>query len=278
MRNLIPINCDPLDIFRRIVAQKQEGRSRILSTMYPVVNSEYAIYLNDFDRLTEHSPSSISSIQKEAMLHCYEGETKPLEILKKEIKFNQSPEMQNTCPYCLITTPDTFDHYVPKEYYPLFSVLPQNLLPCCSRCNGKKLQYWKDNNFRKIIHFYNDLLPIVQYLFVDLSFDESVPVVEFYTSFDNSISHSIRDIIEGHFERLALCSRYKGEVNKAISDFVTTVRSIRSVMPSISLTQIQLTMNEKADRDMEIYGVNYWKSVLYKEISSDLTNINLLVQ
>lgn len=39
------------------------------------------------------------------------------------------------CPYCRISTADTLDHNLSKAKFPLLSLDPMNLVPCCSSCN-----------------------------------------------------------------------------------------------------------------------------------------------
>ena len=39
------------------------------------------------------------------------------------------------CPYCLLNTPNTLDHYFDKSDYPDYSVYTPNLVPCCSIFN-----------------------------------------------------------------------------------------------------------------------------------------------
>lgn len=41
----------------------------------------------------------------------------------------------NECPYCGHPfSPDTLDHFVPKDHWPEFSILPNNLVPQCRGC------------------------------------------------------------------------------------------------------------------------------------------------
>lgn len=40
------------------------------------------------------------------------------------------------CPMCGSPTIGTLDHYLPKDSFPEFSVMPSNLLPTCSMCNS----------------------------------------------------------------------------------------------------------------------------------------------
>lgn len=41
------------------------------------------------------------------------------------------------CLFCTHGTPTTLDHYLPQSV-PELSILPLNLIPCCSGCNNKK--------------------------------------------------------------------------------------------------------------------------------------------
>src|SRR5690349_5881934 len=39
------------------------------------------------------------------------------------------------CPFCGIGIVNTVDHYLPKTKFPILSVTPTNLIPCCRDCN-----------------------------------------------------------------------------------------------------------------------------------------------
>lgn len=62
------------------------------------------------------------------------------------------------CPYCGgIGKPSTLDHYLPKEFYPVFSILPNNLVPACRDCNlGDKKDEIISVASGQLIHPYYD--------------------------------------------------------------------------------------------------------------------------
>ncbi|MBO0134632.1 hypothetical protein [Agrobacterium burrii] len=61
------------------------------------------------------------------------------------------------CPVCgEAGTPYTLDHYLPKEHFPHFAVLPQNLIPCCDICQGKKKSEYQGQQGRLFAHLYYD--------------------------------------------------------------------------------------------------------------------------
>lgn len=64
------------------------------------------------------------------------------------------------CPICGSPSIGTLDHYLPKEDFPEFSILPSNLLPACSLCNsGAKGRTFKGGAAgERFLHPYYDKL------------------------------------------------------------------------------------------------------------------------
>lgn len=62
------------------------------------------------------------------------------------------------CPFCGgIGTPANLDHFLPKEHFPEFSVLPFNLVPACRDCNmGAKGARYATDELEQAIHPYAD--------------------------------------------------------------------------------------------------------------------------
>jgi 5-methylcytosine-specific restriction endonuclease McrA len=62
------------------------------------------------------------------------------------------------CPACGEDgTPNTLDHYLPKEVYPEYAITPMNLFPMCDTCQGEKLtKTVTASNERLFLHPYFD--------------------------------------------------------------------------------------------------------------------------
>lgn len=60
------------------------------------------------------------------------------------------------CPFCGIGTVNTLDHYLPKTWFPIFSVTPNNLVPSCQWCQGEKLESYPKTEEEQLIHPYFD--------------------------------------------------------------------------------------------------------------------------
>ncbi|MBF0192892.1 MAG: hypothetical protein HQL99_17405 [Magnetococcales bacterium] len=60
------------------------------------------------------------------------------------------------CPLCGLGTVNTLDHFLPKTHFPIFSVTPNNLVPACTWCQGKKLEYYSTTAGGQLLHPYFD--------------------------------------------------------------------------------------------------------------------------
>ena len=78
--------------------------------------------------------------------------------IKAKITEIMPSAIKEKCPYCMLSEPGTFDHYIGKGEFPEFSILSKNLVPCCSKCNSKKGEKFLSENGKRIfISFYFDV-------------------------------------------------------------------------------------------------------------------------
>lgn len=54
---------------------------------------------------------------------------------------NSIGSKNNYCAYCGVSIANTVDHILPKDEYSQLSICLENMVPCCSSCNQKKLAY-----------------------------------------------------------------------------------------------------------------------------------------
>ena len=76
--------------------------------------------------------------------------------------------LDDLCPYCGVQMVSTLDHYLPKSSYSTLVVAPENLIPCCMRCNHKKLDNVAVSPEKAPIHSYLDEIPNEPWLHVKL--------------------------------------------------------------------------------------------------------------
>jgi 5-methylcytosine-specific restriction endonuclease McrA len=267
---IIPQNLG-LTLFDNIIKGKRIPVRTRLQALRPVIEQRYNLYENNKYELSVIKKMQFQNTEAKDMLSCY-GTNKYLSLAKKILNDIQRIEQQGTCVYCGIGEPTTLDHYLPKDDFPELSVLGENLVPCCSRCNELKGESWLDRNGnRSIINFYFD--DIVQYEFLQITIKYSapiptVPTAEFQLIQTSQISNEKFNLINSHFSILHLIDRYRKKVNEEISNVFTDVRSSAHL---IGRDLQKVTLQQKASNLRTRYGHNYWKACLYEAISrSDL--------
>lgn len=147
------------------------GRRDRLSTITEVVAlREEAVYNNCAQSLNFTNANSdlfLEEATKEDLLWLYEY--KLLKGNAREV-YNQiiaSAHLQK-CPYCCVGEASTLDHYLPKSIYPIYSILPLNLIPSCDSCNRYKSDAVFDTVESQMLNPYFDDLSGIDWLVVTL--------------------------------------------------------------------------------------------------------------
>lgn len=252
-----------IDEYDLIVNAKHHAVRTELVALRPQVVTHYDNYVNSFQTIHALGVNPHNEAASTVLKNCYRQTTAPLEVLKKRLIDAQNDPFSSLCPYCLIMNHSTFDHYIPFEEYPAYSVLAKNLVPCCDRCNKKKLEYWRDSGQRSIFHFYCDAIPQHRFLRCNLSYNVlGLPVLTFSLHLNNI---PMRNLIEKHFERLDLIDRYNKEAPGAISDVGIDIESLLDLVPS--LDQVRSVLQNKASFFLNRCGNNYWLGLCYETLA-----------
>lgn len=258
MKNLIPLT-RKIEYWDNIVNNKREIQRIPLQAIRPNI----LVRITDYtDRTTPNNLETIPASPFTAphsnyLQGCY-GKSNNLSALKARIKDRQNRLLRAECQYCNIGEPETFDHYLPKSDFPEFSALSINLIPCCAKCNTKKGEEWLFAGNRKIINYYYDILPDVDYLRCDIVYSANVPQAVF--SIDSAqIPVNIRSVIVNHFETLLLLDRYKQRSN---SEIIDVLNAITPSLGRLTRVQIQENLQQEAINMKASKGRNYWRAVL----------------
>lgn len=167
---------EPINIYEEIAKSKHTYKSILYGTdstkssTYKIVKDCYSSYETNKDKLENISPyPSFNISQKEALLHCYTGNTKKVKSLKNAIISSQNIYYRTKCAYCGIGDSKYMDHYLPKDDFPEYSIHSYNLVPSCSYCNEKKSKLFLDaDGVRKIFNPYFELIEDIPILKCDL--------------------------------------------------------------------------------------------------------------
>lgn len=268
MKKLVPLPDPPsaLDRFVEIRNRKQAPTRQVLIDHHDVIAARYEEFAAcaAAGTLEAISPSPLLVIS-EPLRHCYDVQTKKLVALKNAINDAQPLRQLKYCPYCGTTGHDTHDHYLPGVRFPEFAVNSLNLIPCCFMCNAKKDDDWLDQaGRRRYLHFYLDEIPDVDFLFVDLITAAEFESVGAQFRIERGIiSDATWGLIERHYERLDLLSRYGEAANDEIGEMLQAGADYM-VAGGPDVRFFLLTQSQSA---AQVYGRNNWRAVLLARLA-----------
>ena len=275
MKNLEPYNDDCFEFHAHVVNKKNirkddpdyKGR---LSALDPVIENLFKKYsdLISTENLESIKPYKLDIQERKDLLLLYRFGSKPLQELLIKLTTLEGRKF-NTCQMCTIEPVGSFDHILPKEKFPEFSVNPINLLPSCKTCNGKKSDRWLENNERIFFNLYYDLLPDAQFLKVNFN---SYPIPEF--SIDKlTLPSDFYRLAQSHYKELNLFQRFRENSSEVIDSIFSNAKSL---VPKIGFEEYKNTVIESSDEMRIIYGLNHWKYLLKVAIVSHKEFMNYL--
>jgi hypothetical protein len=189
-------------------------------------------------------------------------DTKPARRVYEAIKVTANGK----CPLCGgVGHVRTLDHYLPKANFPLYSVLPTNLVPCCRDCNSEKLNAFATVRGGQTIHPYFDH---------DRFFNEKwinarvipcdPPVLEFFVAPPTNWHADDRSRVQAHFYEYGLADKFSVE---AASDLPETIQTRRTTMSANSPLEFSTYLAEKGQT--VTLPVNNWRRVMFSALAAD---------
>jgi hypothetical protein len=263
MKNLNPLICSQILEFDLIKDSKRNPTRSNLTLLRPSVDANYNYYLTNFQNIHTIGNLGYSLAQNEDLKKCYTISTNALSNLIGRIIKAQSIELQYICAYCLFHTVTTIDHHVPEGEFPVFCVMPQNLLPCCFRCNGIKNEYWRNAGLssRLFIHFYNDPIPNLIFLSGSLALNNGIPRISYTLSQPPGMTNAFYSILQTHFQKLELLNLYAENIGVVIGEIKKSVISARAANPAITIADISRVLLATSQAKKHDFGINYWQSI-----------------
>lgn len=258
---------DSYDLYNDVINIKRSNNKQILENIKSDVFGQYKNYEENKCDL-ENIPDSIitDTEQKKLLKNCYTRDIKTIVgKLTNEIISNQNVPYVSNCPHCgFETSPDTIDHYIPKELFPEYSILPINLIPMCSRCNTIKGTNWIDGNTRTSINYYFDEFTNHKFLYGMLKKTIDTYIVLFELKKPTEISEIKYEIIKNHYKTFDLNNRYSKASATILSQMILKIKD--TDLPNEIFKN---TIEADIKVNNTIYGPNYWKTCILEAILND---------
>lgn len=187
---------------------------------------------------------------------------KPARRLYEAIKVTANGK----CPLCGgVGHVRTLDHYLPKANFPLYSILPTNLVPCCRDCNSEKLNAFAEVREAQTLHpyfdhdrFFNDRWIHAQVV------PNSPPVLEFFVDPPANWPADDKSRAQAHFDEYRLAGKFSVE---AAADLPETIQTRRTTMAAISPAEFSSYLAEKSQT--VAIPVNNWRRVMFAALAAD---------
>lgn len=188
---------------------------------------------------------------------------KPARRLYEELKVTANGK----CPLCGgVGHVRTLDHYLPKANFPLYSVLPKNLVPCCRDCNTEKLNSFALTADEQTLHPYFDADRYFTERWVDaIVIVGKIPVIEFFAAPPSNWSDIEVSRAKAHFDAYGLAAKFSVEAG---ADLPETIQTRVTTMAASTPEAFSSYLSEKSET--LALPVNHWRRVMFAALARDV--------
>jgi 5-methylcytosine-specific restriction endonuclease McrA len=283
MRNLVSFPSIPPHIEYLVLIRNAKRASgwpnhkALLIAKHKEIVSSYGTFVSAIQKrdLESVKPNKALASVRDSLVSCYTNKSAGIKKLKNDIRTTHGIRVLKYCPMCGITSPSTFDHYLPSSRYPEFAVHPLNLIPCCSICNSTKNDDWlnKDDR-RQYLHLYSDLIPASDFLGVYLHAPVTATGVgaTFRLTKPKRVRTQDWRLIESHFTKLKLLDRYAEQSNAEIAEIL---ESCAEHVTHGGLRPKQFLLGI-ANRQVAVYGSSSWRVQLMRKLAGSPKFLELI--
>ena len=124
--------------------------------------------------------NEIDEVTRKELMNVYEYGMRDTQSCGRAI-YDEIMELpaDNLCPFCGHRKIASLDHMLPKSKYPVFSVVPHNLVAICKPCNRLKGDIAPTSEYDGVIHPYFDDIDEPQWLHAEVN-EQHTAAVEFF--------------------------------------------------------------------------------------------------
>ena len=210
------------EVFENCVSmvRKSALRSR-LQAVLPIVENEAADYDDKATRtqLYRKKPhANVKTVLGSEMVKVYTGRMVP-KGSKGRPTYDRimAAPVHGKCPLCGIGAVNTLDHYLPKTFFPVYSVTPINLVPACTWCQKEKGDYYPKTKAGQLLHPYYDDLNNEVWLVAEVL--GSTPAgFRYFASPPDHWPPSAKDRVAAHLNKLNLPILFSSNAGSRLSE------------------------------------------------------------
>ena len=215
---------------------------------------------------TMEDPLVLGTLHKSDLTRLYTQyfvpEAKPARRLYEAIKVAAGGK----CPLCGgVGHVRTLDHYLPKSNFPIFTIMPTNLVPCCRDCNSEKLNAFALVKGNQTLHPYFDHEKFFNDKWVHARVIPMMPpVLEYFVVPPDDWDEDDKSRVRSHFLDYGLAEKFSVE---AAADLPETIHTRRTTMSANSAQEFSLYLAEKGQT--ATLPINNWRRVMFAALAVD---------
>lgn len=262
MRNQKSAELDVRSYFPTIVGSKQKKTRTILRGVQAKVMDLCDSYDDALDDLSTPKEQIWTKDERGALQSCYGVKTKVLSKHKDNILAALKAESEvnvQRCAYCMLSDPRTWDHYLPKESFPEYSVYHSNLLYICFGCNHRKSTDFDEDNLL-FCHPYFTVDSAVSFLHCQVTIVGGKLAIKYYCAGAGDLQVP-GQIAQRHLERLGLITRFAAEASSMVSGLIGELR--QHFPGGVSGPALIGVLERRYAEAQERLGINAWDSRLW---------------
>lgn len=277
MKHLNRPNRNALEVFSICVAEVAEEEQRGIYTanqheiVQSVIDFETATSTKSWfalPRVPRGNPAALirGTLRKGALVDLY-GKCLVDGRKAREIYDELLVSSDGKCPFCGgIGQVHTLDHYLPKSNFPIYSVLPDNLVPCCRDCNTGKMNAFAAVQAEQSLHPYLDEDKFFAEVWVAAAVIQTDPVsLRFFCSPPEEWPEVDRRRAKSHFDQYRLARRYRIQAGAELARVIDLrKKSLRALSP----VDFANYLGENAETDA--YDINGWNRAMYRALQRSL--------
>jgi hypothetical protein len=206
----------------------------------------------------------VGSLTKEQLIKLYSSYMVGSTGAARQIYDDILVAANGKCPFCAgIGHAKTLDHYVPKANFPLYSIVPTNLVPCCRDCNSEKLSTFPTSTDAQTIHPYLDNAHFFTEKWTCATVIKTEPIsIHFETCPPRTWARADQHRVASHFKNYNLASRFSIEAAAEISILVDQRRTIYRDYSAVEFRSVLVEQGQTPS-----ISINGWRRTLYTALA-----------
>jgi hypothetical protein len=206
-------------LYDQVSAEREPAETARLRALEPAVHAAYAAYPLAASAASRTAPSSIVAKSDAEQGDLLRGNWGLLtRAAFRAVRWDTLAAGGGSCALCGHLDAGEVDHYLPRSYFPEFSILTTNLIPACGRCNRKKLsRHQRTGGGLAFVHPYLHGLPDEPYLSCEVTVNDAV-LVTFTVTQTPTMTDELFAVLSHHFAALELGTLYRDEAVGLMDD------------------------------------------------------------